>query len=82
MLLNYTLDVLFLDCCVLELGYGSAGVVSRLSAEASAGSLDTTPAEPHPNSSTKQSKNNTANVVVQQHSHKLLRMDILMPKTC
>ena len=36
--------VLFLDCCVLELGCGSAGVV--------AGSPDTTPAEPHPNSST------------------------------
>jgi len=33
-------------------------------------------------SSSQQSKNNTANVVVQQHSRKLLKMDILMPETC
>ena len=31
---------------------------------------------------TQQSKNNTANVAVQQHSRKLLKMDILMPETC
>ena len=49
---------------------------------ASADSPDTTLAEPHPNSNTQQSKNNTANVVVQQHSRKLLKMDILMPETC
>jgi len=47
-----------------------------------AGSPDTTLAEPHPNSNTQQSKNNTANVVVQQHSRKLLKMDILMSETC
>jgi hypothetical protein len=52
----------------LELGCGSARVESRLPAEA--GSL------PHPNSNTQQPKNNTANVVVQQHSRKLLKMDI------
>jgi len=66
---------------VLELGCGSARVVSGLSAEA-AGSPDTTPAESHPNSNTQKSKNNTANVVVQQHSRTLLKMDILMPETC
>jgi len=49
---------------------------------AEAGSPDTTPAEPHTNSNAQQSKNNTANVVVQQHSPKLLKMDILMPETC
>jgi len=65
---------------MLELGCGSARVVSGLPAEAD--SPDTTPAEPHPNSNTQQSKNNTANVVVQQHSHKLLKMYILMPETC
>jgi len=27
-------------------------------------------------------QNNTANVIVQQHSRKLLKMDILMPETC
>jgi len=47
-----------------------------------AGSPDTTLAEPHPSSNTQQSKNNTANVVVQQHSRKLLKMDTLMPETC
>jgi len=71
-----------MDCCVLELGCGSARVVSGLPAEASASSPDTTLAELHPNPNTQQSQNNTANVVVQQHSHKLLKMDILMPETC
>jgi len=80
--LTTTLAVLFLDCCVLELGCGSARVVSGLQAEASAGSPDTTLPERHPNSNTRQSKNNTDNVVVQQHSRKLLKMDILMPETC
>jgi len=47
-----------------------------------AGIPDTILAKPHPNSNTQQSKNNTANVVVQQHSRKLLKMDILMPETC
>jgi len=47
-----------------------------------AGSPDTTPAEPHPISNTQESKNNTANVVVQQHSCKLLRMDLIVPETC
>jgi len=49
---------------------------------ASAGSPDTTLAELHCNSNTQQPKNNTANVVVQQHSRKLLKIDILMPETC
>ena len=64
--------------------YPSSGVwilVSRLPA-ASASSLDTTLAEPHLNSNTQQSKNETSNVVVQQHSRKLLKMDILIPETC
>jgi len=56
-------------------------VVSRLPAEASAGSPDTTLTEPHPNSNTHQIMNETANVVVQQHSHKLLKMGILMLET-
>ena len=37
---------------------------------ASAGNPDTTPAEPHPTSNTQQTKNETANVVIQQHSRK------------
>jgi len=49
---------------------------------ASAGSPDTTLAEPHLNYNTHQMKNETANAVVQQHSRKLLNMDILVPETC
>ena len=47
----------FLVCCVLDLGCGSARVLSELPAEASAGSPNTTLAEPHPNSNTQQTKN-------------------------
>jgi len=61
-----TLAVLFFDCFVLGLGCGSSRVVSGL--PASVDSPDTTLDEPHPNPNTQQSKNNTANVVVQQHS--------------
>jgi len=49
---------------------------------ASADNPDTTPAEPHPNSNTQQTKNETANVVVQQYSRIILKMGILMPETC
>ena len=69
----------------MELECGSARMVSGLPAKhsfASAGSPDTTLAEPHPNSNTQQIKSITANVVVKQHSRKLLRIDILMPETC
>jgi len=43
---------------------------------------DTTPTQPHQNSNTHLTKNNTANVVIQQNSHKLLMMDILISETC
>jgi len=73
MLLNYHIGG-------IVLGLLCVGVKSATCA--SAGSPDTTPAEKHSDSNTQQSKNNTANVVVQQHSRKLLNMDILMPETC
>jgi len=57
-----TLAISFLICCVLELGCGSA----------EADSPDTNLAEPHPNSNTQQIKNEMANVLVQQHSRKLM----------
>jgi len=44
--------------------------------------LGTTPAEPHPNSHTQQTMNETANVVVQQYIRILLKVGILMPETC
>ena len=49
---------------------------------ASPGSPDTTLAEPYPNSNTQQTKNETANVVVQQHSRKILMLGILKHGTC
>jgi hypothetical protein len=75
-----TLVVLFLVRCVLEFRCGWAGVVSVLQAEAC--NTDTTPAQPHRNSNTHRTKNNTTNVVIQQHSRKLLMMDILTSETC
>jgi len=49
---------------------------------ASACNEDTTPTQPHRNSNTHRTKNNTTNVVIQQNSRKLLMMDILMSETC
>ena len=43
---------------------------------------DTTPAEPHLISNTQQTTNETTNVIIQQHTRKLLMMSILMPETC
>jgi len=50
--------------------------------QASACNTDTTPNQPHRNSNTHRTKNNTTNVVIQQYSRKLLMMDILMSETC
>ena len=71
-----TLVVLFLVWCVLEFRCGWAGVK-----EAEAFNTDTTPTQPHRNSNTHRTKNNTTNVVIQQNSRKLLMMDILMSET-
>ena len=71
-----TLVVLFLVRCVLEFRCGWVGVISVLQAEA------TNPTQPHRYSNTHRTKNNTTNVVIQQNSHKLLMMDILMSETC
>ena len=62
----------FLVCCVLELGCGSDRVVSGLPAEA----------QPHPNSNTQQTKREISQCGSSAHSHKLLKMGILMPETC
>jgi len=42
----------------------------------------TTPTQPHRNTNTHRTKNNTTNVVIQQNSCKLLMIDILMSETC
>jgi len=76
-----TLFVLFLFRCVLEFRCGWFGVVSVLQA-APACNTDTTPNQPHRNSDTHRTKNNTTNVVIQQNSRNLLMMDILMFEIC
>jgi len=74
-----TLVVLFLVRCVLEFWCGWVVVVSVL--QASACSTDTTTTQPHQNSNTHRTKNNTTNVVIQHNSRKLLMMDRLMSET-
>ena len=43
---------------------------------------DDTQTQQHQISNTQRNKNKTTNVVIQQHSRKLLMMDILMSETC
>ena len=50
--------------------------------EASACNTDTTQTQPHQISNTQRTENKTTDVVIQQHSRKLLKMDILMSETC
>ena len=73
--------IFFLVRCVLEFRCGWIGVVSVLQAEAAC-NTDTTPTQPHRNSNTHRTKNNTTNVAIQQNSRKLLMMDILISVTC
>jgi len=48
----------------------------------SACNTDTTQTQPHQISNTQRTENKTTDVVIQQHSPKLLMMDILMSETC
>jgi len=58
----------------------STKLVSVLQVEAC--NTDTTQTQPHQISNTQRTENNTTDVVIQQHSCKLLMMDILMSETC
>ena len=49
---------------------------------ASACKTSTTQTQPHQISNTQRTENKTTDVVIQQHSRKLLKMDILMSETC
>ena len=69
--------VLFLFRCVFEIWRGWFWVVSVLRAEASTCSTGTTQTKPHQISNTQRTENKTTDVVIQQHSCKLLVMDIL-----
>ena len=44
--------------------------------------MGTTQTQPHQISNTQRTENKTTDVVIQQHSRKLLMMDILMSETC
>ena len=65
---------------MFHLGFMQVGVVFVFQAEAC--NTDTTPTQPHRNSNTHWTKNNTINVVIQQNNCKLLMMNILMSETC
>ena len=78
--------VLFSVRCVLDIWCGWFWVVLVLQAEAQ---LVLQPAKRTPpntssnkNSNTQRTENKTTDVVVLQHSRKLLKMDILMSETC
>ena len=70
--------------CVLEIWCGSVSVVPVLHAEAcaSAWNTGTTQTQPHQISNTQRTENKTTVAIIQQHSRKLLMMDILMSETC
>ena len=72
-----TLVVLFLVRSVLEFRCDWVGVGSVLQAEHGYHSNPTTPKLQHTSN-----QEHTTNVVIQQNSHKLLMMDILMSETC
>ena len=68
---------------VLDAIMGTCSQFRRLKqAEASACNTDTTQTQPHQIPNTQRTENKTTNVVTQQHSRNLLKMDILMPETC
>ena len=72
--------VLFSVRCVLEIWCGSFLVVFVLQAEAC--NTGTTQNQPHQISNTQRTENKTTDVAIQQHSRKLLMVDILMSETC
>ena len=74
--------VLFSVCCVLGIWCGWVWVVPVLQAEASAYNTGTIQTQQHQISNIQRNKNKTTDVVIQQHSRKLLMMDILMSETC
>ena len=77
--------------CVVELPHRSScsqfvvcwrfGVAPQLSC-ASACNTDTTQNQPHQVSISQRTENKATDVVIQQHGHELLMMDILMSETC
>ena len=63
-------------------GHTATDRLPVLPAEASACNTGTTQTQPHQISNTQRTENKTTDVVIQQHSRKLLMMDILKSETC
>ena len=72
--------ILFSVRCVLELWCCWFWVVFVL--QAAACKMNTTQNQPHQIFNTQRTENKMTDVVIHQHSRKLLKMDILMSKTC
>ena len=86
LLLNYHIGCFVLgSLCVGELvslGLSGVRVAGWSTTCASACNTDTTQTQPYQLSNTQRIENKTTTVVIQQHSRKLLMMDILMSETC
>jgi len=72
-----SLAILFHFLCAQHVSDVNISIIHNISCN-----TDTTPAQPHRNSKTHRTKNNTTNVVIQQNSRKLVMMDILTSETC
>jgi len=78
-----TTSVVFFSVrCVLEIWCGFSLQHGHYTSCASAWNTGTTQTQPHHISNTQRTENKTTDVVIQQHSHKLLMMDILTSETC
>ena len=86
MLLNYHIGRFVLgSLCVgdlVRLGLSNVRVAGWSTSCASACNTDTTQTQPHQISNTQRTENKTTDMVIQQHSRKLLMTDILMSETC
>ena len=78
MLLNYHIGRFVLS----SLCVGALVWLVLSGVRASACNTGTTQNQPHQSSNTQRTENRTTDVVIQQHSRKLLMMDILMSETC
>ena len=82
MLLNNNIGRLVLSSLCVG-AFGAAGFQwCSFCSCASACNMSTTQNQPHQISNTQQTENKTTDVVIQQHSCKLLMMAILMSETC
>jgi hypothetical protein len=72
----------FVVCWSFCCGWYLVVFVLQAEAFASAYKTNTTQNKPHQRSNTQRTENKTTDVVIHQHSRKLLKMDILMSETC